>query len=286
MLKQVLCAAALLLSALVEAQPRRDLRSTTGLSLNNLGLQTTADLTWRWPLSESKNVLLADAHFTIGITDSFSPAYNRLGLWLEYSPLSILDLRFGVEPSYYFGSFSTVIDLPGYEANYSPAALLSLTDVRGPGFGGRAYFEPTIKLKVKSVIFASYADFELWKMMSGTENFFYESQRDTVIQSTGDFVVVGTSVLLREFPRRGPDQKITAGLVHDYIRVSGAPGNSRDALGLLAVVGLGDRRLGLERPSLIVKPFVYLRDPERLLKRDEAGVNVAFRFFVGQLTRE
>src|SRR5688572_16924157 len=85
--------------------PQRRLANTLGTSVNPIGLQDEIVLGWTWGLSRSRNPFLSDAHVAVGVSNNFSPAYDRLELWAEVSPLSVLDLRAGLEPVFYFGTF-------------------------------------------------------------------------------------------------------------------------------------------------------------------------------------
>src|SRR6266849_4781932 len=147
---------------LTAPRPRRELREQIGASVNNLGLQNSLDLSWRWPLSSSSNPLLSDAHLTLGLSHALSPSYTRLGAWAEFSPLSVLDLRVGIEPGVYFGTFNSLMSFNSYSDPFSNDAR----DKRGGGaFGtaGRLYASPTLKMKAGPVVAAASADFEWWK---------------------------------------------------------------------------------------------------------------------------
>ena len=265
---------------------RREIRNTAGVSFNLIGLQNSFDMSWSKPLFDTQSVLLSGAHFAVGLNNATSPAYTRVHGWVEFSPLSILDFRVGAEASSYFGTFSTLIDFADYNAAYDVDSVAAIDEQSTAGFAGRVYFEPTFKIKLKGVIVAAYADFEFWKLFStaSAPNFFYESQRDTLVQSSGDLVVPGANVLLYEYnldEARG--RKIVAGLSHDYLVIPGDDNNNtRQTLGLLAVANLAKRMGSLYKPTVIVKVFNYLQDREDLGKLNEFGAQFAFRFFIGE----
>jgi hypothetical protein len=267
-----------------EAKPKRELRNTFGYSANLIGLQDEVLMTWRWSTTESKNPLVQDAHVMVGAVDLVSPAFNRVGLWAEYSPLSIIDFRVGIEQSSYFGTFSTLIGFDDYSSPYDPDSVLERQEERRPGWGGRIYFEPTIKLKVGSVIFAAFSDLEYWKLIKKPEggDFFYESARDTLLRSDGDVMMTTSAVLLQE-AKFNAGRSLVAGFAYDRLDVFAAPENQRQTLGLLGVATLGEK-LGqgaLRKPTLITKVFYYVKDRPDLEKVDEVGAQIAFRFFVG-----
>jgi hypothetical protein len=264
---------------------KREMRNTSGFSVNLIGLQNSFDINWSKPLFDTDNVLLSGAHIAVGLNNSTSPAYTRIGGWVEFSPLSIVDFRFGIEPAYYFGSFSTIINFESYASPYSEAAIAAIDDQSAPGVAGRAYFEPTFKVKAGPIIAASYADFELWKLatIDVAPDFFYESQRDTLVDSSGDLVIQGANVLLYEYNiNEAAGRKLIAGLNHEYLNIPGKDnGNRRQTLGLLAVANLSKTMGSLYKPTVIVKVFTYLQDRNDLEKLNEVGAQFAFRFYIG-----
>jgi hypothetical protein len=268
---------------------RREIRNTSGMSFNLIGLQNSVDLSWSKKLYKSTSSLMDGAHIAVGLNNSTSPAYTRVAAWVEFSPLSILDFRFGAEPSVYFGTFSTLINFETYDSDYSVAGVAAIDEQSAPGFAGRLYFEPTFKVAAGlgpgRLIAAAYADFEFWKLFNTevASQFFYESQRDTLVQSSGDFVVPGANVLLYEYKiNEAAGRVLLAGLSHDYIVIPGDDNNNtRQTLGLLTVLNLSKRMGDLYKPTVIAKVFNYLQDREDLGKLNEFGAQVAFRFYVG-----
>jgi hypothetical protein len=265
---------------------KREIRNTSGISINLIGLQNSFDVNWSKLLFDTENILLSGAHVAMGLNNNTSPAYTRVGGWAEFSPLSILDFRVGAEASAYFGSFSTIIDFADYDAAFSEAAIELIDDQSTAGFAGRVYFEPTFKIKFKGVIAAAYADFEFWKLFSteAAPNFFYESQRDTLVQSSGDLVVPGANVLLYEYNmNEAKGRKIIAGLNHEYLVIPGGDNdNTRQTLGLLVVANLSKRMGSLYKPTVIFKVHNYLQDRADLNKLNEFGLQTAFRFYIGE----
>ena len=264
-----------LLSVLDAGAQTRELRETLGASVNTIGVQNNLDLSWTWKLSSSQSPLLSDAHVAVGLTDSLSPAYNRLGGWVELSPLSILDLRAGLEPAVYFGTFSSLVDYASYDDVFD-VDTRKARDKAGDksfGTGGRAYLAPTLKLKVGRMVAVASAEFEWWRA-SNDGPYFYEPTRDLLLKTDGDSMVQGQNVLLVEFPR-GSGGKILAGPVHGYRHVYDAPQNRVQTLGLLGVYELADRRCGVKKPTVIVQVSRYLEDR---FKEGELTAILAVRF--------
>lgn len=84
---------------------KRRFENTFAFVLNPLGIQDAFEVSWTKPINRSDAPLYKDAHIAAGVASKLTPAFERVGAWFEYSPLSILDLRVGVEPVYYFGTY-------------------------------------------------------------------------------------------------------------------------------------------------------------------------------------
>jgi hypothetical protein len=257
------------------AAQTRELRETFGGSVNTPGVQNNLELAWTWKLSDSTSPLLSDAHFAVGLADSLSPAYNRLGAWVELSPLSILDLRAGIEPAVYFGTFSSLTDYASYDGVFDTDTRKARDEAGDKSFGtgGRAYVGPTLKLKFGQVIVVSGAEFEWWRA-SNDGPYFYEPTRDLLLKSEGDSMVQGQNLLLLEFPRPSGG-KILAGPIHNYRHVYGVPQNRVQTLGLLGVYELAEQRFGVKKPTVILQVSRYLEDR---WKEDELTATLAVRF--------
>jgi len=269
----------LLAANLAAAAPTRHLQETLGGSVNTLGIQNNLELSWRWGLSHSQNPLLKDAHFTVGFNDSLSPAYNRLSAYVELSPLSILDLRAGIEPAVYFGTFSALQDFTGYDDLFDEDTRRETNGRAKAGLGGRVYLAPTFKIRFGRVILATSAEFEWWK--AGNDGpYFYESTRDLLMKAEGDSMVQTSSVVLYEIPRG--EGKVLIGPIHNLFDVYDAPQNRIHRLGLLGVYEVAPRRWGVGQPTAILQVQRYLEDR---FKQDELMAILAVRFQLGQPAR-
>jgi hypothetical protein len=276
MTRILLVTAALSFAASLAAQAQtRELQETFGGSVNTPGVQNNLELTWTWKLSSSTNPLLSDAHVSVGLVDSLSPAYNRVGAWVEVSPLSILDLRAGVEPAVYFGTFSSLTDYASYDGVFDidTRKARDRAGEKAFGTGGRVYLGPTLKLKLGRMIAVAGAEFEWWRA-SNEGPYFYEPTRDLLLESKGDSMVMGSNLLLFEFPRPSSG-KILVGPIHGYRHVYGAPQNRIQTLGLLGVYELAAQRFGVRKPTVILNVSRYLEDR---WKQDELTATLAVRF--------
>lgn len=251
---------------------RREVRGQVGASINTAGLQNTLDVSWTWPATRSQHPLLSGAHIATGITNAVTPSQAKLGGWIEYSPLSILDLRAGVDPSVYFGTFDSLMGLASYGAPFDADSRKKLGDATA-GMSARAYLAPTVKFKAGAIVGSTSAEFEWWRSSANGE-FFFEPTRDTVLRSAGDQLITTTSVLMYQWTTGA--SALSVGGLHTLARVSDAPGNQIQKLGVVAVKQFGSTHYGLPQPRLTVLVARYLDDPSKQ-GQWTAAIAVGFR---------
>src|SRR5262249_35545732 len=150
--------------------------------------------------------------------------------WLELSPLSVLDLRAGVEPVAYFGTFHSLLSYRGYGDAFDDASRSSRRDAQA-GLAGRAYIAPALKARFGRLVVRSRAELE-WRRPGVRGPLFYEPGRDTLLRSSGDRLLAGESMLLWTFKDSG-SRRLLAGPVHEILQVDAAPANRRQSLGIL-----------------------------------------------------
>ncbi len=238
---------------------RREISGQLGASINNAGLQNTIGISWTWPLSSSDHPLLRDAHIATGIANALTPAQARVGGWVEVSPLSILDIRAGVDPSAYFGTFNALQSFERYDEPFDKDDR----DARGgakAGRGARTYVAPTLKLKAGPVLAAATSEFEWWRS-NAKGVMFYEPTRDTLLKSDGDRLVTSTSVLMYQTQMRSGT--LSAGLIYNFMNVFDAPENRIRKLGVIGVREFAGRRLHLPNARLTMVVAKYLEDPSK-----------------------
>jgi hypothetical protein len=276
----VLCAIALASAAQAETLGSpgfaRELRGSLGLSSNPLGLQQNLDLSWSRPLSASGSALRRDAHLSFGLSGRLTPAYARAGAWAELAPLSVLEVRAGVEPVGHFGTFHSLLPYSGYDDAFSDEARRA-RDGAQAGIAARAYVAPAVKARAGRLLIRGRAELERWTAHAPGP-FFYEPSRDTLLKSSGDTLAATETVVLWSFRDDG-SRRLLAGPIHELTVVPNAPENRRQDVGLVAVCGLGERRFGLPGPVVFAKLVRYLEDPNR---QGGLGAQLAVAFAVGK----
>ncbi len=254
----------------------RELRSTLATAVNPVGLQEGLDASWRRSLSTSGHALLKDAHLSFGVSPRLTPAYARVGAWIQVAPLSVLELRAGFEPVAYFGTFSSLLYFDGYDARFDSDARRARRGEARPALAGRAYLAPTLKAKAGRVALRAHAELEWWRARQQGA-FFYEPARDTLLRASGDSLVTADALALYELGSRGGSSKRYVGAAYDLTWARAAHENRRQTVGVVGVWSLGAKRLGLHQPTLFGKVFSYLEDP---YKTKQLGAQFALSFSI------
>lgn len=242
-----------------QPETTRELRGQLGASINNAGLQNTLELSWMRGASKSTHPLLSGAHVGAGVVHALTPTQMRLGAWAEYSPLSILDIRAGVDPSVYFGTFNSLQGFDSYADPFDTDARKARAGGK-PGYSTRTYLSSTLKMKAGPIVASATTDFERWRSNASSE-FFYEPTRDTILESSGDRVAVVNAVLM--YQRAMGEGTLSAGPLFTATRVHGAPLNDVSKVGAIAIREFARARFGLPRPKVTLVVARYLDDPSK-----------------------
>lgn len=260
--------------ALDSAPWKRKVENTFAFVLNPLGVQNALDVSWTRSITTSQSLIVKDVHVAAGASAKLTPAFGRLGAWFEYAPLSILDLRLGVEPVYYFGTYKAFLPFDRVDARFDDDVIEARVDEAASGLAGRVYFSPTLKARAGAWVARVKAEVSWWKAQKKAEPFFYEPAWDTLIGSSGSSVVTVEALALREV-KLSADKTLLVGPVYDLTAVSDARVNRKQDVGVVAVWSKTGRLYALRDPAIALKVVYFLEDPWR---RHEPAAQLAFVF--------
>lgn len=258
----------------MEREWKRRFENTFAFVLNPLGVQDAFEASWTRSISRNEEPLHKDAHLAAGLVSKLTPAFERAGAWFEYSPLSVIDLRVGIEPVYYFGTYKVFLPFDRAAARFDDEIIEARVKEASSGFAGRIYFSPTLKARAGSVAARVRAELSGWKAQKKGRPFYYEPAWDTLIKASGSTVLTVEGLVLREFEMSGGN-KLLAGPVYDLTSVSDAAVNRKQDIGLLAVWTRPGTVRALKDPTVAAKLIYFLEDPWR---RHEPAAQIAFVF--------
>jgi hypothetical protein len=257
---------------------KRRFENTFAFVANPLGIQDAFEASWTKRLNESDQLLYKDAHVAFGASSKLTPAFERIGGWFEYSPLSVIDFRVGIEPVYYFGTYKVFLPFDRANARFDDDVIEARVKEATAGFAGRIYFSPTLKAKAGSIVGRVRAEVSLWKAERKGEPFYYEPAWDTLIKASGSSVLTLEALALREI-RLSEKKSLLLGPVYDLTTVNDAGVNRKQDVALLAVWSTSGSFHALQDPTLAAKILYFIQDPWR---RHEFAAQIAFVFGLGR----
>lgn len=156
--------------------------------VNPLGLEDQLRIGLQQVLYDKESPALRDNFIFFGAAPKLNPAFLKFGPAIEIQPLSVFNLKLGMELFRWFGSFSYM------QSFYSPLANWSDSAIERGKDAGRNYvttgihviIEPTIRLKVGPIAVVNRFSAEYWHMGVHTgDTVFYEPTEDTAVPANG-----------------------------------------------------------------------------------------------------
>jgi hypothetical protein len=276
----VLCAISILAAAApaTAGGAERSIRNTLGGSVNLPGVQNALDVSWRWRLrGKDAPMLFREAHLAAGVSHALTPNHTRLGVFGQFAPLSIFELRAGFEPVAYLGIVGAALSYDAPDVDYSKRARDAIRARAEYAAGYRAYVSPAVQFKLGPLAGRSVAELEWWRV-AVRGDFFYEPARDVLLRARGDRVLTVFSVLLHE-RELSNGRRLSFGALHRLSDVRDAPQRRSERLGVLGIYALGERRFGLRQPTLYLAAYDYVKDP---FKKRQLGATAAIAFELGR----
>jgi len=256
------------------------------LRSNPLGLEDQIRFGYQMRLYRNDKPLFRDNFFFAGIYPRVNPAFIKFGPSVEVQPLSILNLRFGLEYVDFFSTFGYLQSFNSPLVNYSDTVLNARED-QGLNYateGMHFMFEPTVQMKFGPIAIRDKLAAEYWNMkVHAGDKVFYDATLDTLVPANGWVLTNDLDVLyLTKF-------RLTVGarysVVHPFYRASDyQPGedassnpNGHQRLGALVAYTFFDTGWGgFNKPTLLAILSWYLEHRWRT----GADTSQAYPYFV------
>jgi hypothetical protein len=206
------------------AQSTWNLSQTLGGSINPLGIDLGTQFYWKLPLSDSQDILWKSTSLKIGLQNDVTPAFERLGFFVQIEPIAIFDIKVTAAGAFYYKALSFgFLDLAGYTSEYYSPGADSIVQQDKLGF--QLAVKPTFKFALGPVLFSNTFTLEYFNLGAG--GFFYERNYDTVLKYQ-DFCIANETYLLFDL------KVLLVGLAHYlmYVPGSGALSDRLSAIGI------------------------------------------------------
>jgi hypothetical protein len=145
-LLSVLVLAALVLPALSAEKTRQGagLDQNVQASLDPLGLQFVTKVYYRMPFVQQEGMLWESTKVEVGVQNNLSPAYDLMGVYIDFAPVAVFDLVLSAQASGYFNGLGFgFYNLSGYGAGFDADSLKALPSQNSQGWLLTA--SPTLK---------------------------------------------------------------------------------------------------------------------------------------------
>lgn len=178
-------------------------KNTFAIRLNPLGLLYDGRFSFRYRLYESESRALRDNFVGVGVAPTFSPAFMRVGPYVEFNPVSVFGLWAAVQFVQYFGSFDLLQSYPGPYSNFSDSAIKANRDQRQVTNGWELTLGASFQVKVSSLVLRSQA-----RLVNGNlalrpgDTVYYDQFYDVAAPNRGWFFTNDLDALWQMFEAR------------------------------------------------------------------------------------
>lgn len=178
-------------------------RNTLALRVNPLGLIYDARFSYRYRLYESESKALRDNFVGVGVAPSLSPAFLRVGPYLEVNPSTVFGVWAALQFSQYFGILNLAQSFDSANARFSDDEISDRGDLPAAdpqrGYGTNGYevlVGANLNLKVWMIVLRSQARavYGSLKLRSG-DAVYYDQFYDVLAPNQGWFVTNDLDVL-------------------------------------------------------------------------------------------
>ncbi len=213
MIPQRACCALLVLASLPavaqmwndSAPPQHRLvhKNTLAFRVNPLGLLYDGRFSYRLRLYESESKVLRDNFIGVGVAPTMSPAFLRIGPYVEFNPTTIFGLWSTVQFVQYFGSFNLLQSFPGAQSDFRDSQISARSDLRQLSNGFEVTIGANLVLKLGPVVLRSlarlvYADLNLRE----GDRVYYDQFYDTLSPNRGWMLTNDVDLLAQLFDNR------------------------------------------------------------------------------------
>ncbi len=213
---RIVLLAALITSSVASAQMLQDQgppqhriihRNTIAVRYNPLGLLYDGRFAYRFRLYQHESKVLRDNYIGIGVAPTMSPAFLRIGPYVEFNPLTMLGFWGMVQFVQYFGSFDLAQGFPGAQSDFSDKAIKANKDNRVATNGYEVTLGANFQAKVAMIILRSQARlvYGSLKLKDG-ERIYYDQFYDVGAPNQGFTFANDLDVLFQ-----GLENKLVAG---------------------------------------------------------------------------
>jgi hypothetical protein len=188
-------------------------KNTFAIRVNPLGLLYDGRFSYRLRLYQHESKALRDNFVGVGLAPTASPAFVRVGPFVEFNPLSVLGFWAAVQFVQYFGTFNLLQGFPGAQSDFSDSAITANGPTnRDATNGWELTIGATFQVKVSSIVVRSQARLVRGEMrLREGQRIYYDQFYDVGAPNGGFFFTNDLDVVWQ-----GLDNKLIAGARYTF----------------------------------------------------------------------
>lgn len=188
-------------------------KNTFAVRVNPLGLLYDGRFSYRLRLYESEAKALRDNFVGAGLAPTASPAFVRVGPFVEFSPLSVLGFWAALQFVQYFGTFNLLQGFAGAQSDFSDTAIAANgAALKQATSGWELTLGASFQVKISSVVLRSQARLVRAEMrLREGARVYYDQFYDVAAPNGGFFLTNDLDVLWQ-----GLENKLIAGARYTF----------------------------------------------------------------------
>ncbi len=173
-------------------------KNTFAIRYNPLGLLYDGRFSYRYRLYGSESKVLRDNFLGVGLAPTASPAFIRVGPFVEFNPLSVFGVWAALQYVQYFGTFDLLQGFAGAQSDFSDSAIRANRANRLTANGWELTIGATFQAKISSVLIRSQA-----RLVNGNlalrngDRVYYDQFYDVAVPNRGWFLTNDLDVLFQ-----------------------------------------------------------------------------------------
>jgi|GEM_PF-1299944 len=225
---------------------------------SDLGI--TANPWYRYVYHKEQDPLWDGLYLEGGGLFMLNPAYGQAGAYLEWMPITILQLHVQLDRYLFFGQYGALMAFDDRNARFGDRALRTHQGKEMTGDANRLLLQPTFTLTAGRMVLSNETDYAFYSFEPNdaqTGAYFWELEYDTLLKKR-DRLIADTLSLLYEFDP-GKKQSLLIGPYYEVVHAYGSR-LTRQRMGISFDYELPTGHGRWQRPRLYLQTGANVQD--------------------------
>ena len=196
---------------------------------NPSGLDVSMGAWYRYIYHSDNSPLWNGLYVKGGGELSFNPAYGQVGIYLEWMPISILQMRVQFDRFSFFGRDGSLLTFDNGDEPFGDADIRKRSGQEITGQADRLMFQPTLMGELGRYVLENETTFALYSF-DQTGPYFWDQEYDTLLKKDDRLIANNISVLY-DFVPKEQNEKFLVGPTFEVVHAFSAD-LTRERLGL------------------------------------------------------